>query len=365
MIGNDMFVIDSVTHAYNLDPSNYYNKEHAEAITTMICGVVAGAPEGYRVPVEDFVRDWTVEDMAQMLFVESDTDFAIFHPTPITAYYDGLNSVEKAADAAKRWPTRMRSYATLDPLRAGAGAVDELQRQCEDFNPIGLKLYPSSWGENGHTGWRMDDEKVAYPLYEKCRELGLKVVAVHKAVPFGPIPIETYKVTDIEPAAADFPDLQFEIVHGGFSFVEETAWMLARFPNVWINLEGLNVILTQRPLTFAKLMLGLAALVGDGVYDKCVWATGAMSYHPRASLEAFQAFQFPEDMLAQAGHIAPVSQITDEHKRKILAENYATMHGLDLDELKRGTLNDEWAQKHTEAGDVAPYSTTSLAGAMA
>jgi len=27
-----------------------------------------------------------------------------------------------------------------------------------------------------------------------------------------------------------FPELNFEIVHGGMAFLEETAWQIARFP---------------------------------------------------------------------------------------------------------------------------------------
>ena len=282
---------------------------------------------------------------------------------PITAYYDGLVSVEKAAEVVKRWPNRFISYATLDPLRPDW--TYSFEEQVEMFNPLGLKLYPSSWGEGGHKSYRMDDPKITYPLYEKCRELGIKTVAVHKAVPFGPIPIEGYRVTDMEQAAADFPDLTFEIVHGGFSFVEETAWMLARFPNVYINLEGMNVILAQRPLRFARAILGLAALVGDGIYDRMFWASGAMSYHPRASLEAFETFEFPQNMLDEAGLIAPVSQITPEHKRKILGENYARVHGIDIEARKAAIADDEFSRARAEHLDAAPYSTTSIADQMA
>ena len=44
----------------------------------------------------------------------------------------------------------------------------------------------------------------------------------------------------------EFPDLTFEIVHGGMAFNEETAWLLGRFPNVWVNLETLNIVLVKR-----------------------------------------------------------------------------------------------------------------------
>jgi predicted TIM-barrel fold metal-dependent hydrolase len=356
---NGTFVIDSVAHAYNMDPSNFFVADHAAAINEMVYGVVAGAPQGYGVSREGYIRDWPIEDTANMMFVESDTDIAVFHPVPITAYHDGLVAIDKAAEVVERWPDRFLAYATLDPLWPEWAPT--LEEQVERFHPIGLKLYPSSWGTKQHEFYRMDDQKVAYPLYEKCRELGIKVVAVHKAVPFGPIPIEPYRVTDIELAAADFPDLTFEIVHGGFSFIEETAWMLARFPNVYINLEGLNVILAQRPGRFARTLLGLAGLVGDGIWDRLFWSSGAMSYHPRASLEALAEFQFPESMLEEAGQIAPISQMTDEHRRKILCENYANVHGIDIEARRAAIADDEFSKLRAENKNAAPYSTTSIA----
>ena len=71
-----------------------------------------------------------------------------------------------------------------------------------------------------------------------AEQLGVKVVAVHKSIPMGNAPTAPFRPDDIESPAADFPDLNFEIVHGGFTFVEETAFQLARFPNIYVNLEA-------------------------------------------------------------------------------------------------------------------------------
>lgn len=356
---NDKYVIDAVVHSYNLDASNHAVPRHAEGITNMIFGVVAGSGKEYELEWDQYVRDWDVDETMRTLFLETETDFAIYHPVPIGAYKDGLVAVDKAAEAVSKYPSRFLTYATVDPME-GPAAIDELERQVELLNPIGLKLYPSSWDKDGHhRSFRMDDEKVVYPLYEKAKELGLKSVAIHKAVPLGPVPMTPYQVNDLDGAAGDHPELIFEIVHGGVAFVEETAWLLARFPNVYINLETLNIICAKRPDQFSKAILGLATVIGDHVYDRMWWGTGHMAYHARPCLEAFDAFRFPEEDLKLAGQFGPVSQFEDEFKRKVLADNYATAMGLDLEAIKARTANDEIAKMRAEAGGLqAPWSTS-------
>lgn len=40
---------------------------------------------------------------------------------------------------------------------------------------------------------------------------------------------------DIGGAADAFPELNFEIVHGGMAFLDETGMQLSLFPNVYVN----------------------------------------------------------------------------------------------------------------------------------
>ncbi|NKQ56147.1 amidohydrolase family protein [Amycolatopsis sp. K13G38] len=356
---NEKFVIDSVVHAYNLDVSNYAVRPTADAISQMVYAVAGvNVPPDYAVAPERWIRDWDIDEVAGLLFRESATDFAVFHPTPIGAYHDGMTSVEKAAAIVRRWPSRFRTYATVDPL-GGAAALAEFDRQVELLSPAGLKLYPSSWTRGYHEGWRMGDPEIAFPFFERARHHGVRTIAIHKAIPFGDVPMESYKVDDLDAAAAAFPDLNFEIVHGGVAFVEETAWLLARFPNVWVNLEGLSFILAAKPRTFASLMLGLCSVGGPPVLDRMVWATGAMGAHPRLLLDAFDRFQFPQDLLENSGGLfSSVPQITEETKANILGRNYARMAGLDLGKLAAGAAGDEF-----DGADVSvpAYSTTKVA----
>jgi len=357
-MGDRPFILDAVAHAYHFGEDNYRHQAHASAITDLAYGLIA-ADATYWMPREAYCRDWSVEEMAWLLFTETQTDVAVFHPTPIDCYKDGLISVEKAAEARKRWPNRFLAYATVDPL-AGPEALEELERQVELLDPIGLKLYPTSWRAGGYPeGWRMDDPEIVYPLYEKALSLGIRSVAIHKSVPLGPVPMEPFKPGDIDAAAGTFPNLVFEIVHGGVAFTEETAWMLARFPNVCINMETLNIILALNPRRFAEIMAGLLSVGGEAVIPRFFWGSGAMAQHPKLGLDAFLDFRMPEDLLDSGGVFGKVPQLTDEHKAMMLATNYATVHGLDLAQLAAGIEGDEFARRRTEQdADPEPWSTT-------
>jgi uncharacterized protein len=352
-------VIDAVVHPYNLREDNFRN-QYARWITDLVSnGNRDSGPAGYRMSREAYERDWSIEEVANMSFVESYADLAAYHVVPIRAFHDGICSPEKALEAKTRWPDRFVFYAGVDPLE-GQKAIDDLEHQVELLgNPPGLKLYPNSWAGEEITGWLMDDPEVAFPVFERARQLGIKVIAVHKALPLGPVELKHYRVDDIDRAAIAFPDLAFEIVHGGIAFLEETAWQLARFDNVYVNLETTATLATTRPLAFAH---ALATLIrGPKTLRQIVWGTGCMVSHPRPHVENFaRTFRF-SDQLVDEGH---VPQITIEDKRAILAGNYARLHGLDLDACLARVKGDEFDVRRggPDAPPAVPYSTTAIAG---
>jgi predicted TIM-barrel fold metal-dependent hydrolase len=363
MLKDGTFVIDAVAHAFNLTPENFAHQHHAQAVTDMIYGVVSVAPAGYALTEDAVKRDWQVDDMAAMLFDESDTDVAIYHPTPIFAYKDGLSAFYKGVEAMRRWPNRIIGcWVSIDPLQ-GKAAFDMLEEQTAALKdvgaePYGLKLYPTSWRGEVVDSWRMDDPKIAFPLFERAAELGIKTIGVHKAIPLGPAPTgPSFHPGDVEGAAEHFPELNFEIVHGGSAFCEETAWLLGRYPNIYINMESLNIILANQPRTFARIVLGLMHVGGDPVLDRMFWATGTMQYHPRPCLEAFENFEFPEEIIDDYGLFGRISQITAEGRAKILGKNVAAYRGWDIEQLKQNIAGDEFSGHD---GAVTPYSTTSV-----
>lgn len=355
---NDMPVIDAVIHPANLHPSNYatdLGRQIAEMLYTT--GEVTAA-KGYHPKRDSYFRDWTIEEMANLLFLETDTDLAVNHVLPLFAFKDGMCSFDKALEAKERWPDRFITYCGIDPTK-GDSAMAEMERQIETLDPVGLKLYPNRWMAEEHTGWKMDDPEIAFPFFQRAQELGIGVVAVHKALPLGPVPMEFFRMDDIDRAAIAFPNMKFEVIHGGMAFVEETAWQLARFENVFVNLEITTSLLGNRPAAFGQALATMISAGGDFALEKICWGTGSMAFHPQPLLEAFERFQFTDHQREMG---AP--EMTEAMRRKILAENYANLIGLDLDARLAAIADDEFAQRRAD-GVLEPFSTTESAGMAA
>ncbi|MDB5584256.1 MAG: amidohydrolase family protein [Bradyrhizobium sp.] len=355
-----VFVVDASAHSYNLDPDNHAAGRYSQAVVDAFYGAHYGlSPIGYRIPKEQYTRDWTLSETANMLFVESDYDFACHHVTPINAFKDGGSSAAKAREAREKWPQRIQVYAGVDPMFPER-ALDELEQQVEELKPVGLKLYPNSYTAERVVGWHMDDPEIAFPIFQRALDLGLKAIAIHKAIPLGPVPMDHYRMDDLDAAAAAFPDLQFEIVHGGFAFIEETAFQLVRFPNVWVNLETTSNLAAVKPGAFERVMAGLIAHGGEGALDRIMWASGASVLHPEPPLQWFWGrFHFSPEMREREG----LPEITEEIKRNILGLNYLRMHGFDAKVLAKNIEGDEFATERSK-GKPKPYETT-LANGLA
>lgn len=345
---NDVFIADAVSHAYNLHPSNYAIERYAESVIDLMTGAEKAMPDKYRRTEESFLTDWGTEVTSNTLFRESQVDFTVFHPQSITIFEDGLTSLEKAEEFIENHPERTEALASIDII----GMEDpqaELTRQVELLDAHGLKVYPSYWTQDGHEGFEMDDPKQAFPLWERASELGLDVVAVHKAVPFGNVPMDSYKVQDIEDAAESFPELNFEIVHGGFFFAKETGIRIAEHENVYVNLEITLMDATTRPDTFIETMECLLHAGGKGAVEKVLWGVGTPQYHPQLLLESFWELDFPK-MESQQGEYT----ITKEDKKKILGRNLADAHRFKIEELK-DRVDDREDGKVSEPWSTTPF----------
>jgi len=345
---DDVFVADAVAHAYNLHPSNYAIADYAEPVIDLMLGAEAAMPAGYRRTQETFLTDWAPSITANMLFRESQVDFSVFHPQTITIFEDGLTALSKADAFTTAHPDRSAQLASVDIIGMDDPQA-ELTRQVDEYDCHGVKVYPSYWTDDGHQGFTMDDPTEAFPLWEHAADLGLDVVAVHKAVPFGNVPMEPYQVGDVEEAAASFPDLNFEIVHGGFILAEETGHQVANHDNVYVNLEITAADAATRPKQFVETMENLCWAAGEDALEKIMWGSGTPQYHPQLLLESFWDLDYPAFETAQG-----TVTITEDDKRKMVGANLADAHGFDLDELQAEIGEDEYS-----GTDLAePYSTT-------
>jgi uncharacterized protein len=210
----------------------------------------------------------------------------------------------------------------VDPLQHGlAEALDGIDHQVRELGACSMKFY------NAHerTSWRCDDERIAYPMYERCRDLGVHTIQFHKGTPFGMQPMEALSPVDLQAAARDFPDMNFVIHHLAHPYFEEAVSIAGRFPNVYLALSGnLNLAIIAPRLVQQQV----GRLLMEVGVEKLLWGSeAALAGGPAPYLKAFMDLEIPLDLRDGFGF----PQITRADKELILGRNFARLMGIDLD----------------------------------
>ncbi|HEX6988916.1 MAG TPA: amidohydrolase family protein [Bacillota bacterium] len=329
MIGN-AFVFDGVCHAFNFDPSNAYGKSGEAFINHLYAFHQVLTPDGERVlGPEEFLRTWDIDEIAEMVFDQSDTDMIVAQPLPLTDLFkDGLSDWRRCAEMARRYPDRAVFWGSVNPLE-GRKALEEMEIQVKEYGARAFKLYNVRYDSGQPYPWRMDDPKVAFPVFEKALELGVNLIGVHKGVPLGPQPVEHTQAWDMDGAAANFPDINFVIFHVGLPFLDEICWQLVRYPNLYASIAATVNFIRRAPRYFAETIGKLMFWCGGA--DKIVYGGETPIWHPQWALRAFWEFEMPEDLVEGYGY----PPLDETAKRKILGENLARLHGIDVEAKKR------------------------------
>jgi uncharacterized protein len=327
MIG-DAFVFDGVAHVFNFEKKNAFGSAGELFNNHLYAFHAALTPEGQPVlPAEEFLRQWTVDEIDQMVYDGSDTDMLVAMPLPLTDLFkDGLSPWEECAELARRRPDRTVFWGSVNPLE-GRRALDLMERQVGEFGARAFKFYNVRYDFGSPVPWRMDDPKVAFPIFEKAQELGVNLIGVHKGVPLGPQPIEATQTWDMDGAAANFPDINFVIFHVGLPFIDEVCWQLIRYPNLYASIAATINFVVRAPRQFAEVLGKLLFWCGE---DKIIYGSEAPIWQPQWALEAFWNFQLPQDLVEGYGY----PQLTEQAKRKILGENLLRLHGMDVEETR-------------------------------
>jgi len=342
-------VIDGVIHPFNLSESNAKGAIGPLVREGFYQLHSHWNPPEVQAPRSWFQADQSVTTLMDTLCLESAVDVAVYHTLRLDSLFqDGLCSRAKAVQLRAEHPTRSFVYLGLDPTLGVARTLDDLDEQFDEVpDAIGVKFYPDQ--VDPYRTFRMDDPEALFPIYERVRERGLKVVAVHKALPNGPVPLAPYRIDDVEGAAMAFPDLSFEIVHAGMAFVDETAYALARFPNVFANFEVTSLLLLKAPRLFQE---ALATMLFWGGPTKIIWATGANFTHPQVALEKFWSLELDGDLVDRY-QLPPLDRAL---KARILGQNWADMVGIDLGAHMASIAGDDWDRRRDADGGLAPYT---------
>lgn len=349
MIG-DMVVVDAVVHPYDLALPNQVSsaKEQLEAVYAAHRMASDAQHQHYVLNHDEFFSDFSYEALAQAEFVESPVDLAVIHALPGLGFAkQHVTSPDRAAAFRNLHPNRFKLYATVDtPVLKDA--IAQVERQVKELGVDGLKLYPAFFYDGIGEGWRLDGDAFATPLLEAAEKLGIKHVAIHKALWLPPAPREAFNVDDVDTPLDRFPTLTFEIVHGGAAFLDETRILLERHPNLYLTLETMFAYVQVKPRLFAKILGTFIKHCGS---ERLMFASGNNLMHPRPLLEAFAQYQFSEEWAQEFG----LPALTDSDRRNILGLNWLRMHGLDAGEITRSIADDEYSRARAQ-GIPGPWS---------
>jgi predicted TIM-barrel fold metal-dependent hydrolase len=278
---------------------------------------------------------------------------------------------------------RVLSHGLLRP-NLGAPELVEMERQVKDLKIDAWKMYTGA--ELGEKAWFLDDEKVAYPFWEKTRKLGVKNLCVHKGLPLGAFNEKACTPLDLEKAAKDWPDLNFIVYHSafrGFGWLgrgqgekvtdpqtddpQEIPWIsdilriLRRNPNlknIYFELGSTFNQLSMRDPVQCMHMLGQMIQVAGA--DHILWGTDSIwNGSPQSQIERLRRLKMKDELIEKYKY-AP---LTDEVKNQILGLNAAKLFGIDpkakrqaikadrLTRLREEYRQDPWPS-HTQYGWV-------------
>jgi len=347
------FIMDTHTHFLRDDTRHTGFVRQREAVGKQGWNPkLAGKPQT--------LDDLKFDNYVKEIYLDSDTKVALISGAPSDIPQDWFLTNEMAMDARKKLNDRFggrRSMAHAIFTPGQPGWMERVEREIADLKPDSFKGY--TIGDNTHKAtsrypWRLDDEKVVYPFYEKLAKAGLVNVCIHKGL-FSPSIEQQFPhllqyadVRDLGQAAKDWPQLNFIIYHsayrlhpgnsaeqalalfdrtGRIEWVTDLAEIPAKFgvSNVYGDLGQLFAhTAVSQPRLNAALMGTLVKGLG---HDHVIWGTDALwTGAPQWQIEALRRLEIPEAMQKQHGFM-PLGAADGPVKRAIFGENVARLYG--------------------------------------
>ncbi len=309
-------------------------------------GHFVDTPKGNARGAEVFVKD---------VFMDSDTDLMVLSFVPSTREAEPVTI--QAADAVRRIVERLEGthrlllHGRVNPNQAGdLEGMDELAQK---WGVSAWKTY-TQYGPGGKGYFLSDD--VGLRFIEKARALGVKVICIHKGLPFGKQSYEHSQCSDIGVVAKRFPDVKFLIYHSGYvTSVKEGPYgksdgidtlissleknQVKPNSNVYAELGSTWRHLMRDPEQAAHALGKLIRHCGE---DNVLWGTDSIWYgSPQDQIVAFRTFQISQEFRERFGY----AQITPALRAKVFGLNGARVYGLGAAELKKYIAGDTVARE--------------------
>ena len=283
----------------------------------------ASAPPETHWTLEHFQK-YSVEDFEKDVFDEGHVDVAVFQSTYLKEWY--TNGLQRRSSRTRsildRFPGKLILNGRWDP-REGEAGLRQLEADHAKYGIQGVKLYTAEW-HKGSRGWKLTDPE-AVPFLDKCVELGIKNIHVHKGPTIWPLDKDAFDVSDVDHVATDYQDLNFIIEHVGLPRIEDFCFMATQERNVYAGLAVvIGGLMHARPKFFAKVMGELLFWVGE---DKMLFGSDYAIWEPKWQVEGFVDWEMPDD-----SEYADYPRLGTEGKKKILGLNGAKLYGVEVPE---------------------------------
>jgi predicted TIM-barrel fold metal-dependent hydrolase len=299
------------------------------------------------------LADLSWENFVKEVFLDSETAIglistppgpypqeAVVPPKEMTHIRDEINRITQSR--------RMLAHGLITP-QLGQADLDFMDLQASTLKVDAWKGYTGAAPKGFDRGWFVDDEKIAYPMLEKARALGVRRVCLHKGLPLGPVADYNHP-RDIIKAAKDFPDIDFLVYHagllgvvaanasGGVPWTTEFCAMKKKEPglrNIYMELGStFGQLVTTNPAACAHLLGQVIDAFGA---DHVLWGTDSIWYGtPQWQIEAFRRFEIPPALLEKHGY-APLARSV---KEQIFGLNAARVFGVDASAKRHEIPND-------------------------
>jgi predicted TIM-barrel fold metal-dependent hydrolase len=208
--------------------------------------------------------------------------------------------------------------------------------------------------------YRLDDETIAYPMFQEMERLGLGLLNCHKGLPaqFATGSAESVRTTDLTKAVHDWPNLNFCAYHSGyFETITDTSDPL-RHPLGKFGIQEFVEVVEAMPKqdrkrvyaeigsTFAITLLqdggvpcnqgpppsgpiNAAKFIGQLLKTfgskNILWGTDSIWWgSPQWLIDAFKILQIPAELREQFGYPA----LTKKAKHQIFGLNAARLYGV-------------------------------------
>lgn len=312
---------------------------------------------------DEFVKD---------VFLDSDTDMMVLSFVPSKRDAEPLTIA--AADATRRIIDRLEGthrlllHGRVNPNQPGD--IEGMDELAERWKISAWKTY-TQWGPDGNGFFLTDD--IATRMLEKARGLGVKVICVHKGIPFGQRSYQHSQCGDIGVVAKRHPDISFIVYHSGFvPGVAEQAFApgagrdgidtliqslldngVQPGSNVYAELGSTWRFLMRDPDSAAHGLGKLLKYMGE---DNVLWGTDSIWYgSPQDQIQAFRTFQISERLRERHGYPA----LTPAVRAKVFGLNATLPYGISADEIRKYARRDRISRERAEYRErPAPHFAT-------